>query len=105
MGNGAKGPKASGMLMVDGVLYLWVRNAHNAQLAWSADHGKTWEWRFRFPSGFGSPAFLNFGKNYRGARDKYVYTYSQDGASAYESDDSLLLARVAKDRLRDRSGR
>jgi len=103
MGNGAKGPKASGMLMVDGVLYLWVRNAHNAQLAWSADHGKTWEWRFRFPSGFGSPAFLNFGKNYRGARDKYVYTYSQDGASAYESDDSLLLARVAKDRLRDRS--
>ena len=30
--------------MVDGVLYLWVRNAGNARLAWSADHGRTWTW-------------------------------------------------------------
>jgi CubicO group peptidase (beta-lactamase class C family) len=102
-GDGPKGLKASGMLMVDGVLYLWVRNAHNAQLAWSPDRGKTWQWGFRFESGFGAPSFLNFGKNYRGARDEYVYTYSQDGPSAYESDDSLLLARVRKSRLRDRS--
>ena len=43
MGNGAKSPKASGMLMVDGVLYLWVRNVGNAQLAWSKDRGKTWD--------------------------------------------------------------
>src|SRR4051794_23883688 len=34
--------KASGILMVDGVLYLWVRNVGNAQLAWSRDRGKTW---------------------------------------------------------------
>ena len=27
-------------------------------------------------------AFLNFGKNYQGARDNYVYTFSQDGPSA-----------------------
>ncbi len=101
-GNGAKGLKASGILMVNGVLYLWVRNAHNAQLAWSRDHGKTWEWGFRFESSFGSPAFLNFGRNYKGARDEYVYTYSQDGGTAYEADDYLLLARVKKDKLRDR---
>ncbi|MCI0723306.1 MAG: beta-lactamase family protein, partial [Acidobacteria bacterium] len=34
-GEGAAGKKASGILMVDGVLYLWARNAGNAQLAWS----------------------------------------------------------------------
>ena len=36
-GDGKTGKKASGMLMVDGVLYLWARNAGNAQLAWSID--------------------------------------------------------------------
>ena len=102
-GDGPKGLKASGILMVDHVLYLWVRNAGNAQLAWSRDHGKTWEWGFRLQSGFGSPSFLNFGRNYHGARDDYVYTYSQDGGSAYQIDDGLLLARVKKDRLLDRT--
>jgi CubicO group peptidase (beta-lactamase class C family) len=101
-GGGAKSPKASGILMVDGVLYLWVRNVGNAQLLWSLDRGKTWQWGFKMDAGFGSPAFLNFGRNYAGARDGFVYTYSQDGPSAYESDNGLLLARVAKDRIRDR---
>ena len=101
-GDGAKGLKASGILMVDKVLYLWVRNAGNAQLAWSEDHGKTWQWGFKFETSFGSPTFLNFGKNYAGAKDNYVYTYSQDGPSAYESSDALILARVPKDKVRDR---
>jgi hypothetical protein len=31
--------------MVDGVLYLWARNAMpGSQLAWSSDHAKTWTW-------------------------------------------------------------
>ncbi|MDR3703613.1 MAG: serine hydrolase [Candidatus Sulfopaludibacter sp.] len=102
-GGGARSPKASGILMVDGVLYLWVRNVGNAQLLWSRDRGKTWQWGFKMPAGFGSPAFLNFGRNYAGARDGFVYTYSQDGPSAYESDNGLVLARVAKDRIRERS--
>jgi CubicO group peptidase (beta-lactamase class C family) len=101
-GDGAKGLKASGILMLEGVLYLWVRNAQNAQLAWSEDRGKNWQWGFRFETGFGSPSFLNFGRDYEGARDEYVYTYSQDGGNAYESDDRLLLARVKKDKLRER---
>jgi hypothetical protein len=42
MGQGAGGAKASGMLMVDGVLYTLVRNASNSQLAWSEDHGISW---------------------------------------------------------------
>ncbi|HVW09936.1 MAG TPA: DUF4185 domain-containing protein, partial [Bryobacteraceae bacterium] len=101
-GGGASSAKASGMLMVGGVLYLWVRNVGNSQLAWSNDHGKTWQWGFRMEKSFGSPAFLNFGRNYAGARDEYVYTYSQDGPSAYESDNGVVLARVRKDRIPDR---
>jgi hypothetical protein len=100
-GDGAKGAKASGMLMVGGVLYMWVRNAGNSQLAWSADHGRTWEWGFHFDTSFGSPAFLNAGRNYADARDEFVYVYSQDGASAYEPNDALVIARVPKDRIRD----
>ena len=102
-GDGRKGPKASGILMVDGVLYMWVRNTGNSQLVWSQDHGSTWVWGFRFDTSFGSPAFLNFGRNYAGARDDYVYVYSQDGPSAYESYDGLVLARVPKSRIRERA--
>lgn len=102
-GDGAKGAKSSGMLMVDGLLYMWVRNTANAQLTWSQDHGRTWQWGFRFTTSFASPAFLNFRRNYAGARDAYVYTYSQDGASAYDSSDALVLARVPKTKLRDRA--
>jgi len=102
VGDGAKGSKSSGMVMVDGVLYMLVRNTSNSQLAWSDDHGRTWQWGFHFTTSFASPAFLNFGRNYANARDAFVYLYSQDGASAYESDDALVMARVPKNRIRDR---
>ena len=98
-GDGPKGPKASGMLMVDGVLYMLVRNVGNSQLAWSRDRGRTWQWGFRFDTSFGCPSFLNFGRNYEGARDEYVYLYSPDGPSAYESADAVVLARVPKGKM------
>ena len=101
-GDGPKGPKASGMLGVDGVLYMWVRNVANSQLGWSTDHGRTWKWGFRFSTSFGSPTFLNFGRDYGGARDDFVYTYSQDGPSAYVSDDAIVLARVGRSKIGDR---
>jgi CubicO group peptidase (beta-lactamase class C family) len=100
-GAGALGPKASGMLMVDGVLYMWVRNVGNSQLAWSEDRGKTWVWGFRFQESFGCPTFLNFGRNYQGARDEFVYTYSVDGPSCYESCAELVMARVQRTKIRD----
>jgi len=103
IGNGARSGKASGIVMVDGVLYLWVRNLGNAEVWSSRDRGKTWARGFRMETSFGSPVFLNFGRNYAGARDGYVYTYSQDGPSAYESDNRLVLARVPKDRVMDRA--
>ena len=79
VGNGVNGVKASGMLMIDGTLYMLVRNTKNSTLAWSTDHGVTWTWGFTFDTSFGCPAFLNFGRNYAGARDDFVYVYSQDG--------------------------
>jgi CubicO group peptidase (beta-lactamase class C family) len=99
-GDGAKSKKASGILCVEGVLYLWTRNAGNAQLAWSKDHGKTWQWAdWKFTSGFGCPTFLNFGKNYAGARDEWVYVYSPDAQTAYQPADRMVLARVPKGRI------
>jgi hypothetical protein len=103
-GDGAVGKKASGILSLQGVLYLWARNAGNSQLAWSTDRARTWTWcDWRFHHSFGSPTFLNFGKEYAGARDEYVYIYSQDGDSAYEAADAMVLARVPKNHIKDRS--
>ena len=102
IGDGKSGTKASGMLMVDGVLYMLMRNMDIARLACSADRGKTWQWAFSFTEGFGCPTFLNFGRNYAGARDRYVYVYSQDGPGAYHSYDQVALARVPKTRIADR---
>jgi len=98
LGMGASGAKASGMLSVKGTLYMLVRNAANAQLAWSEDRGHTWTWAdWRFTTSFGYPTFLNYGRDYAGARDEYVYIYSHDGDSAYIPADRFVLARVSKD--------
>jgi hypothetical protein len=91
------------MLMVDGVLYMLVRNAGNSTLAWSTDSAKTWTWaEWTFETSFGCPTFLNFGRNYRGAADAYLYVYSQDREDAYTVADRVVMARVRKDRIRDR---
>jgi hypothetical protein len=90
--------------MVDGILHLLARNTGNAQLAGSTDHGATWKWaEWKFTESFGCPTFLNFGPNYAGARDDYAYIYSPDAPTAYERADQLVLARVPKNRLLDRS--
>jgi CubicO group peptidase (beta-lactamase class C family) len=102
-GEGPSGRKASGLLMVDVTLFMWARNAGNLQLAWSADHAKTWTWSdWKFTESFGCPSFLNFGRDYAGARDNFVYVYSPDSNTAYDPADRLVLARVPKDRIRER---
>jgi CubicO group peptidase (beta-lactamase class C family) len=104
IGSGAKAKKASGILCLAGVLYLWTRNASNAQLAWSTDHGQTWEWAdWKLTTSFGCPTFLNFGKNYAGARDDWVYVYSPDADSAYQPADRMVLARVPKTKIKERA--
>jgi hypothetical protein len=104
LGDGKAGKKASGMLCIDGRLYLFVRNADNSRLAWSGDHAQTWTWAdWRFTTSFGCPTFLSFGRNYAGARDDYVYIYSFDSDTAYDPADRMVLARVPKQRVTDRA--
>ena len=102
-GDGAKGKKASGILMLDGTLYMWARNAENSQLAWSKDRAQTWTWsNWTFKESFGCPTFLNFGKNYDGARDDFVYIYSQDSDSAYQAANRMVMSRVRKSSITER---
>ena len=106
-GDSRAGKKASGILMVSGRLYMWVRNANNdgtgCQLAWSDDRAATWTWSSWKFNEFGYCTFLEFGQNYAGARDDYVYMYTPDGPSAYTGADRMILTRVPKTAITDRA--
>lgn len=100
IGQGPNGVKASGLLMVDSVVYLLARNTANSQLAWSDDRGVSWQWSdWKFTTSFGCPSFVNFGRNYEGARDEMIYIVSPDSESAYEAADRMVMARVPRDRV------
>jgi hypothetical protein len=104
LGGGVRGRKGSGLTMVDGILYLWARNAGNAQLAWSGDHERTWTWSsWKLAPSFGCPSFLDFGSGHPPARQDFVYVYSPDSDNAYDAADHVVLARVPAGRIRDRS--
>lgn len=106
-GSGRSGKKASGMLMVDGILYMWLfhadENGGQSQLAWSYDHAKTWifcDWKF---AEFGLCTFINYGRNYQGARDNYVYIVTHDGPKADTPADQMILMCVPKDKISNRN--
>jgi hypothetical protein len=106
LGQGRDGKKGWGLLCVDGTLYLWLGHADNhgatAQLAWSKDHAKSWtfaDWKF---AEFGMMGFVNFGKDYAGARDDFVYAYSHDDPRADTPADRFILLRAAQDKITDR---
>ena len=107
LGDGRKGKKGWGLLSVEGTLYLWVghadKNGSMAQLAWSEDHARTWtfaDWKF---DEFGLVGFVNYGKDYQGGRDSYVYCYSHDGPRADTPADRFVLMRVPKGKLTERA--
>jgi len=108
LGDGRAGKKGWGILSVDQTLYLWLGHADGhgggAQLAWSHDQGETWsfaDWTF---DELGLIGFVNFGKDYEGARDDYVYAYSHDGPKADTPADRFVLIRALKHRLTERAG-
>jgi len=112
IGGGSQGIKASDMIMVDGILYMFVRNYKppgsedftNSRLACSTDLGAVWKWAdWHFRDTFGCPAFVQFGKNYKGARDDYVYVASQANDTAYSYSPDIVMARVKKDSVMERS--
>ena len=97
---GDLGGKGRAILMVNGTLYL-TKDVGN--MLWSTDHGRSWQargWKFRQ---FGFVALLNFGRDYSGARDGYVYQYSPDVDSAYSASKHMILMRVPKDSMLIRS--
>ncbi len=103
LGQGRAGKKGWGLLSVDGTLYLWLGHADGqggqAQLAWSRDHARTWtfaDWQF---AEFGLVGFVNFGRDYDGSRDDFVYAYSHDDPRADTPADRFVLMRASKDRL------
>ena len=109
-GGGKAGIKSSAMIMVDRVLYMWVRNImidgdfRHSRLAVSKDRSQTWTWvDWHFSDTFGCPEFVQFGKNYEGARDNYLYVVSQDNNDPYLYATDIVLARVPKDRIADRN--
>jgi predicted alpha-1,2-mannosidase len=107
MGNSKTERKASGMLMANGTLYMWLRNltteGTGALLAWSSDHGKKWIYSsWNFPE-LGYPFWLNAGKNNEAARDEYLYFYSVDNQSAYTISDDIIMGRVHKNMATQKS--
>lgn len=61
----------------------------------------TWqptEWTF---DEFGFCSFINYGKNYEGALDDFVYSVCNDHPSAYDNTDHFILMRVPKDKILD----
>lgn len=77
--------KSYGIISVDGLLYMWVSpgsdttSYEQATIFKSINHGASWtpaNWDFTKRDGIIFPTFLQFGKDYRGARDDFVYIYA-----------------------------
>lgn len=120
VGWGGDGPKPSGMISIDGILYLAFQNmlrtrrpphslssqhGSDAQIVYSINKGHVWVPTLAnipapmFPGHkFGGPAFVNFGKDNADARDDYIYAVSTD---QWDNGSNLRLGRVPKDRIMD----
>jgi hypothetical protein len=118
LGWGGDGPKPSGMISVNGILYFAFQNmlrnrkapfslksqhGSDAQIIYSSGNGFLWAPALNtiskpmFPgSHFGGPAFINFGKDNANARDDYVYAVSAD---QFDNGSHLRLGRVNKEKI------
>jgi Domain of unknown function (DUF4185) len=101
--------KSQGIICIDGVLYMIVIEEGNdylrAKVGRSTDHGKTWtfdaNWTWQEPGGaFAGSSLLQLGKDYQGARDAFVYGYSEKVRNVLQPD--IVLFRVPKTQLMDR---
>ena len=77
--------KSWGTICIGGVLYMWVvpksllaDMQSEARLCFSENKGATWSrvgWAFSREDDLTIPTICQFGRDYAGARDKYVYHY------------------------------
>ena len=108
--------KSYGLLSIEGVFYMWTlpgsgeKSFEEARLYTSTDHAKSWtrqDWAFSKNDAIISPTFLQFGKDYQGARDEFVYVFAprlKDGtASVIQRPGQIDLMRVPRKKLTDRS--
>ena len=99
---GENSAKVCGLVMINKVLYAWVRNVNlpgtpkgtGSTLMFSKDYGKQWEYVDWAWAHIGYPTWLNAGKNYGAAKDAYAYFISPDGPSAYYDYKDILMGRV-----------
>jgi len=118
LGWGGDGPKPTGMICVEGILYLAFQNLRrtrkppfslssqhgsDAQIVYSTNKGLFWVPALgnistpMFPGHrFGGPAFMNSGQNNANARDGYVYAVSTD---QWDNGSNLRLGRVPADSI------
>lgn len=115
--------KPTGMICVDGDLYLFYQNlktgwsdnpfgdAPHASISVSRDHGLNWEYDASEPMFmdhvFTTGFFLDYGRCQEHAKDEYVYVYGLDYNWRYSRDFSqtkLYLARVHCQRILNRDG-
>jgi hypothetical protein len=103
------GKSNGGIISIDGVLYIYVQEQNfwtRCKLWKSTDLGATWTdlgWILDEPGGvFAEPGIIQFGKNYSGSRDNYVYGYSSLDRSVTTNKD-IYLFRVPKDQLANRA--
>ncbi len=110
------GGKSYGILSVDGVLFMWVSPGsgptgyQKATVYRSTDHGASWtsaSWDFVQAEGLINPTFLQFGQDYQGARDTYVYIYANHlkdaSALKVQKPGEIALMRVPKTAIMDRA--
>lgn len=108
--------KSYGIVSVGGRLYKWVspgsgtQNYQEARLATSTDNGATWtkaNWAFTQQDALVLPTILQFGRDYAGARDNYVYHYAirlTNASSLQVQKPGMIdLMRVPRDRIMDRA--
>ena len=112
--------KGNGLVCIEGVLYLAVsqhsgamdfpdnvQRTYDATIVKSTDYGKTWSkkpevGKAMFPgTRFSTPFFVQYGKNYDGAMDEYVYAVSNLGT--WNNGNFMVLGRVLRDKIADLS--
>ncbi len=104
--------KSRGIISIGGILYMWRGGAGSGAMSFdfdelyqSTDHAASWQFtgvRFDsndFPNSEGifATTFLQFGRDYGGARDGYVYTYApenKDGVWEVQTPGEIALLRV-----------
>lgn len=98
--------KTYGLICIGGVLYCWFTPLSDASgyasatLYKSTDHSQTWSatsTQFVQAQGIGIPTICQFGQDYAGARDGYVYHYflnlTDTGTLTIQTGGDIMLAR------------